>query len=46
MTGPESQVSPDVAKLVAVIEGASADLAMAEEPAGFVVALESGGDDD
>jgi hypothetical protein len=44
MSHPERPVSADVAGLAAAIERAAVDLALAEEPAGFVVALE--GDDD
>jgi hypothetical protein len=44
MSHPECPVSADVAGLAAAIERAAVDLALAEEPAGFVVALE--GDDD
>jgi len=44
MSEPERRVGADVAALAAAIERAAADLAVAEEPAGFVVALE--GDDD
>jgi hypothetical protein len=40
MSAPERPVSADVAGLAAAIERAAADLALAEEPAGFVVALE------
>jgi len=40
MSAPERRVSADVAGLAAAIERAAADLALAEEPAGFVVALE------
>jgi hypothetical protein len=44
MSHPERPVSADVAGLAAAIERAAVDLALAEEPAGFVVALE--GEDD
>ena len=37
---PESRVSADVAGLAAAVERIAADLAIAEEPAGFVLALE------
>jgi len=40
MSDPDRVVSADVAGLAAAIERAAADLAVAEEPAGFVVALE------
>jgi hypothetical protein len=44
MIHPERLVSPEVAGLAGAIERASVDLAIAEEPAGFIVALE--GEDD
>jgi len=44
MSDPEPVVSADVAGLAAAIERAAADLAVAEEPAGFVVALEGESD--
>ncbi len=44
MSDPERLVSAEVAGLAAAIERAAADLAVAEEPAGFVVALEGEGD--
>jgi hypothetical protein len=44
MSDPERVVSADVAGLAAAIERAAADLAVAEEPAGFVVALEGESD--
>ena len=40
MNDPEKQVSADVAGLAAAIERMAADLAIGEEPAGFVLALE------
>ena len=40
MNAPESRVSADVAGLAAAVERVAADLAIAEEPAGFVLALE------
>jgi hypothetical protein len=40
MNDPQNRVSPDAAGLAAAIERAAADLAIAEEPAGFVLALE------
>ena len=40
MGNPERLVGAEVANLAAAIERAAADLAMAEEPAGFTVALE------
>jgi len=40
MSAPEPRVSADVASLAAAIERAAADLALTEEPSGFVVALE------
>jgi hypothetical protein len=42
MSDPEKQVSADVAGLAAAIERMAADLAIGEEPAGFVLALEGG----
>ncbi len=44
MSDPERVVSADVAGLAAAIERAAADLAVAEEPAGFVVVLEGESD--
>ena len=44
MSDPDRVVSADVAGLAAAIERAAADLAVAEEPAGFVVALEGESD--
>ncbi len=44
MSDPERVVSADVEGLAAAIERAAADLAVAEEPAGFVVALEGESD--
>ena len=43
MSDPERLVSADVAGLASAIERAAADLAVAQEPAGFVVALEGEG---
>jgi hypothetical protein len=40
MKAPENRVSADVAGLAAAVERIAADLAIAEEPAGFVLALE------
>lgn len=40
MATPENRVSADVAGLAAAVERMAADLAIAEEPAGFVLALE------
>ena len=40
MGNPERLVGAEVANLAAAIERAAADLALAEEPAGFTVALE------
>jgi hypothetical protein len=40
MTVPEPRVSADAAGLAAAVERAAGDLAIAEEPAGFVLALE------
>jgi hypothetical protein len=37
---PENRVSADVAGLAAAVERIAADLAIAEEPSGFVLALE------
>jgi hypothetical protein len=44
MSEPERRPSAEVAGLAAAIERAAADLAIAEEPAGFTVALEGEGD--
>jgi hypothetical protein len=43
MKAPENRVSADVAGLAAAVERIAADLAIAEEPAGFVLALEGEG---
>jgi hypothetical protein len=40
MQTPENRVSADAAGLAAAIERAANDLAIGEEPAGFVLALE------
>ncbi len=40
MNDPQNRVSAGAAGLAAAIERAAADLAIAEEPAGFVLALE------
>ncbi len=40
MSAPENRVNADAAGLAAAIERIAADLAIAEEPAGFVLALE------
>ena len=40
MSGNEKSMSADVAGLAAAVERVAADLAIAEEPAGFVQALE------
>ena len=39
-SAPENRVSAEVAGLAAAVERIAADLAIAEEPAGFVLALE------
>jgi hypothetical protein len=39
---PQPAVRMDVADLAALLERVAADLAVAEEPAGFLVALELG----
>ena len=44
--GDEKQQQVAVAHLVSVIERAAGDLALAEEPARFVAALENEGDSD
>ena len=44
MGNPERLVGAEVANLAAAIERAAADLAMAEEPAGFTAALGGEGD--
>jgi hypothetical protein len=41
MTASERQVAAEVADLAALIERAGADVAMAEEPSNFAVALEA-----
>lgn len=46
MTDSEATPRKEMNDLVAVIERASAELALAEEPSGFIAALESGGDDE
>ena len=40
MNAPETRVSADAAGLAAAIERVAADLAIGEEPSGFVLALE------
>ena len=42
MNEPDRQPTRDAAALAAAIRRAAADLALAEEPSGFVVALEEG----
>jgi hypothetical protein len=44
MGNPERLIGAEVANLAAAIERAASDLAMAEEPAGFMVALEGEGE--
>ena len=44
MSEPERRPSAEVAGLAGAIERAAADLAIAEEPSGFTVALEGGSD--
>ena len=44
MNDRDRQLTADVAGLAALIERVSADLAMAEEPSNFAVALEAGAD--
>lgn len=46
MNAPESRVSADAAGLAAAVERIAADLAIAEEPAGFALALEGDSPDD
>lgn len=46
MSGTDREVRAIVADLAAVIERAAADLGLAEEPAGFVAALEAAEDED
>ena len=46
MTDLDRQVKVIVADAAALIERATADLALSEEPAGFITALEDGADDD
>jgi hypothetical protein len=45
MSDPKSQQS-DLANLAASIERAAADLAVAEEPSRFILALEEGAEED
>ena len=45
MTDQERQVRVIVADTAALIERATADLALSEEPAGFLAALEEGAGD-
>ena len=40
MNAPETRVSADAAGLAAAVERVAADLAIGEEPSGFVLALE------
>jgi hypothetical protein len=42
MSASDRQLRADVAGLAALIERAGADLALAEEPSNFVVALDAG----
>ena len=46
MKEPERRVKAIVADAAALIERATADLALGEEPSGFAVALEEGAVDD
>ena len=46
MSDHERQLKADVAGLAALIERAGADLALAEEPSNFVVALEASVEDE
>jgi hypothetical protein len=46
MTGADRHVAATVAALAGTIERAGADLALAEEPSNFVVALEAGAPDE
>ena len=46
MSDPGAQLTADIAKLVAMIEQAAMELDLAEEPASFTIALQTGGDDD
>ena len=46
MTNPGRTVNADIADIAALVERAAADLALAEEPAGFQVALEGAGGPD
>jgi hypothetical protein len=45
MTEPERHVQAIVADAAALIERTAADLALAEEPSGFLVALDEGAGD-
>ena len=45
-TPARPRVRADVADMAAIVERAAGDLALAEEPAGFVVALELGAPSD
>ena len=45
MTNPDRELMADVAALAGLIERAGADLALAEEPSNFAVALEAGADE-
>jgi hypothetical protein len=46
MSDHDRRVQADVAGLAALIERAGADLALAEEPSNFVVALETNAEED
>ena len=46
MTDVERQMKAIIADSAALIERATADLALSEEPAGFITALDEGADDD
>lgn len=45
MADPTPEVRAAAADLAAVVERAAADLRLAEEPSGFVAALEGGADE-
>ena len=46
MTSTSRDVTIEVASLAAAVERAAGDLAMSEEPSGFLTALDEGADDE
>ena len=46
MTSPSRDVTIEIASLAAAVERAAADLALSEEPSGFITALDEGAGDE